>query len=406
MLTVVVGLLAASALGSPLAPNARVDGLAPVISSSDAFIPNQYIVVLKPGSTAADVRAHTALAQQFHAVAPLTNTSGLTHVYDTVLKGYAGKFSDRALDMIRALPDVDYIERDQIVHASTEPVSALDTQSGAPWGLARISHTKKLGFLTLGKYVHDPRGGEGVDVYVIDTGINTEHVEFGGHASWGVTFPTDDTDEDRNGHGTHCAGTVASAKYGVAKSARVIAVKVLNSEGSGITSDVIAGVEWATAAAKVKAIQAIKEYRATGQTAHKGSVVNMSLGGPVVVALDQAVNNAVGNGLHFAVSAGNNNRDACNYSPARAALALTVGASTIGDEMLYYSNHGSCVDVFAPGHNVLSTSIGSPTAVATLSGTSMASPHAAGVLAYFLSLHRASFNPAFGTRKNRVYQTA
>ncbi|KAG9079588.1 serine protease, partial [Ceratobasidium sp. UAMH 11750] len=360
---VAIGLLIVSALGSPLTSNARVDGLAPVISSSDAFIPDQYIVVLKPEATVQDVHAHTALIRQFHEAAPLTNSSRLTHVYDTVLKGYAGKFSNRTLDMIRALPDVDYIERDQVIHASTETVSASDTQSSAPWGLARISHINRLGFSTFNKYVHDSKGGEGVDVYVIDTGINTEHVEFGGRASWGVTFPEDDTNEDRNGHGTHCAGTVASAKYGVAKSARVIAVKVLNSEGSGLSSDVIAGVEWASTAATAKAIQAIKEYRATGQTAHKGSVVNMSLGGPAMAALDQAVNNAVRNGLHFAVAAGNDQRDACNYSPARAALALTVGASTIGDERASFSNYGPCVDVFAPGQNVLSTSVGSPTAV-------------------------------------------
>ncbi|KAG8738119.1 serine protease [Ceratobasidium sp. 414] len=414
MITVAVTftLLAASGLGSPLAASeARSHGptaLAPVLSSSSAFIPNQYIVVLKPEATAEDVHAHTMLVQQFHEAAPLTNSSGLIHVYDTVLKGYAGRFSDRTLDMIRALPEVEYVERDQVVHAIAEPVSAWDTQKDAPWGLARISHPSKLSFATLTKYIHDPKGGEGVDVYVIDTGINTAHTAFEGRAHWGVTTIPDDVDEDGNGHGTHCAGTIASKRFGVAKSANVYAVKVLNSAGKGATSDVIAGVAWASAAAQAKAIQAIKEYRATGQTSHKGSVVNMSLGSPGTSAVDQAVNNAVQNGLHVAVAAGNDHYDACYYSPARAELALTVGASTMGDEMADFSNYGPCVEVFAPGQNVMSTWIGGETATQSMSGTSMASPHAAGLLAYFLSLQGTpGFNPTFDAAiKTKVYQAS
>lgn len=154
------------------------------------------------------------------------------------------------------------------------------------------------------KYLYNPKGGEGVDVYVIDTGIHVTHVEFEGRASWGNTVPNDDVDEDGNGHGTHCAGTIASRKYGVAKAANVIAVKVLGSNGSGTMSDVVQGVVWAADKAVKKAQEARAEYAATGKTKHKGSVANMSLGGGASRALDTAVNRAVGAGLHFAVAAG------------------------------------------------------------------------------------------------------
>ena len=162
-------------------------------------------------------------------------------------------------------------------------------------GLARISHRPKLTFGTFTKYIYDSIAGEGVDVYVIDTGINVDHVEFEGRAKWAQTIP-DDEDVDGNGHGTHCAGTIASRKYGVAKKANVYAVKVLGSDGSGSMSNVIKGVEFAAQAAKVK--------EASGKSNHKGSVANMSLGGSKSVALDKIINKAVDSGLHFAVAAG------------------------------------------------------------------------------------------------------
>jgi cerevisin len=249
---------------------------------------------------------------------------------------------------------------------------------------------------TFNKYLYEPQGGEGVDVYVIDTGINIGHVEFEGRARWGKTIPVDQDDQDGNGHGTHCAGTIASRKYGVAKAANVIAVKVLGSNGSGAMSDVVGGVVWATAEASKNAAAATKELAATGKTAHKGSVANMSLGGGRSRALDDAVNGAADSGLHVAVAAGNDNSDACSYSPAGAAGAVTVGASTLADEPAYFSNYGECVDIFAPGLNILSTWIGSPDATNTISGTSMASPHTAGLLAYFLSIYPSkNFNPVF-----------
>lgn len=260
--------------------------------------------------------------------------------------------------------------------------SELATEKNAPWGLARISHRPALNFGTFNKYLFDSEGGAGVTAYVIDTGINVEHVDFEGRALWGKTIPSGDVDVDGNGHGTHCSGTVAGAKYGVAKKANVVAVKVLKSNGSGTMSDVVKGVEFAAEshAAEAKA----------NKKGFKGSVANMSLGGGKSPALDMAVNAAVDMGMHFAVAAGNDNADACSYSPAAADKAITVGASTLGDERAYFSNYGKCVDVFGPGLNIQSTWIGSPYALNTISGTSMASPHICGLMAYFVSLQPES----------------
>jgi len=269
----------------------------------------------------------------------------------------------------------------------------IDTQSFFQ-GLARISHRPKLSFGTFTKYEYHSSGGEGVDVYIIDTGINIKHEEFEGRASWGKTIPVDDVDDDNNGHGTHCAGTIASRKYGVAKLADLIAIKVLGSNGSGSMADVIAGVLYAAESALKKAALAAAERKATGKTKHKGSVANMSLGVGKSRALDDAVNAAVDSGLHFSVAAGNDNRDACSFSPAGAEKAITVGASTLADERAYFSNHGHCVDIFAPGLNILSTWIGSDSAMNTISGTSMASPHTAGLMAYLLSIYpHTTFDP-------------
>jgi cerevisin len=392
--------LVVSTLATPLSTSHQYDirqgspfVLAPVLTEErqapHGLINNSYIVVLKKDTPQAVVGNHYNFLQAAHSEDPLLgDESGIRHVYDSHIKGYAGRFTDTVLQRIREQPEVDYVERDQIVRTQ-------DVQRMAPWGLARISHRPKLSFGTFNKYEFDTHGGEGVNVYVIDTGININHKEFEGRASWGKTIPMNDVDEDNNGHGTHCAGTIASRKYGVAKAANVIAIKVLGSNGSGSMSDVIAGVIFAAEDALEKAKLAAAELKATGKTKHKGSVANMSLGGGKSIALDDAVNGAVETGLHFAVAAGNDNRDACTFSPAAAEKAVTVGASTLGDERAYFSNYGPCVDVFAPGLNILSTWIGSETAVNTISGTSMASPHTAGVLAYLLSIYPSTtFDPS------------
>ncbi|KAG9312208.1 peptidase S8/S53 domain-containing protein [Chiua virens] len=397
--------LAPSALASPLSTSSFSSqrrpylGVAPLVEAEHVHgtINNSYIVVLKDDIPSSLMQNHLNFLQAVHHSDSLLGdgvASGLRHVYDTHIKGYAGEFTDGVLEQIRRMPEVDFIERDQIVH-TTDDIKPIDTQKGAPWGLARISHRNKLTFGTFSSYVYDKNGGEGVDVYIIDTGINIRHNEFEGRALWGKTIPTNDEDADGNGHGSHCAGTIGSRKYGVAKKANLIAVKVLGSNGSGSMSDVIAGVAWASQSAQLKAAAARAEVATTGKTSHKGSVANMSLGGGKSPSLDLVVDRAVTAGLHFAVAAGNDNKDACNYSPAASKNAITVGASTLGDERAYFSNFGKCVDVFAPGLNILSTYTGSPTAIATLSGTSMASPHVAGLIAYLLSIYPSvTFNPS------------
>lgn len=276
------------------------------------------------------------------------------------------------------MAQVDYIEKDSEVHT----MEGGETETSAPWGLARISHRHSLTLGTFSKYLYSADGGEGVDVYVIDTGTYPEHVDFEGRARWGKTIPSGEDDVDGNGHGTHCSGTIAGKKYGVAKKASVIGVKVLGANGSGSMSDVVKGVEWA-AVGHSENVKAAKNGKKKG---FKGSTANMSLGGGKSVTLDLAVNAAVDLGLHFAVAAGNDNADSCNYSPAAATKAVTVGASTLSDERAYFSNYGKCNDIFAPGLNIMSTWTGSKYATNTISGTSMASPHIAGLLAYFLSL--------------------
>lgn len=266
------------------------------------------------------------------------------------------------------------------MHTLSKP--SPEVEKNAPWGLARISHRNSLTFGTFNKYLYTAEGGEGVDVYVIDTGTNTDHVDFEGRAHWGKTIPANDPDVDGNGHGTHCSGTVAGKKYGVAKKANVYAVKVLRSNGSGSMSDVVKGVEFA-AESHIEKVEKAKKGKAKG---FKGSTANMSLGGGKSTILDQAVNAAVDAGIHFAVAAGNDNADSCRYSPAAAEKAVTVGASTLADERAYFSNYGKCNDIFAPGLNILSTWIGGDDKTNVISGTSMASPHIAGLLAYLLSL--------------------
>ncbi|KAJ6573411.1 peptidase S8/S53 domain-containing protein [Mycena vulgaris] len=324
--------------------------------------------MLKRHTPATVMQNHLNFLQATHETSPLVDDIfAIRHVYNH-MNGYSGRFSQDAVAQLRALPEVDYVEQDQIVRIQ-------DAQRSAPWGLARVSHRNKLSCGTSTIYEYEPTGGEGVDVYVIDTGINIAHVEFEGRASWRKTVPENEDDEDGHGHGTHCAGTVASRKYGGAKAANIIAVKILDPTGHGSTSDVLEGVSFATRSAPTKAKAAEAEYAATGKTAHKGSVVNMSLDVGTSKALNQAVNAAVDAGLHIAVGAGNNNGDACNSSPAAAEKVFTVGASTIADARASFSNYGPYVD-------------------ATGSGTSVASPHAAGMLAYLLSLYPSeTFDP-------------
>jgi cerevisin len=370
--------------------------LAPLYSAIDAeVIPSQYIVVFKNDIVSEKIDFHHHCLRNFvdderdfFAKRGINHkeklVSGIRYTYNFEnLKGYAGRFSEDVLLKIRQSEEVAYVEKDQIVYTS-------EIQRNAPWGLARIAHRPPLSFGTFNKYSYDSVAGEGVTVYIVDTGININHTDFEGRAKWGITIPDGDEDVDGNGHGTHVAGTVAGKRYGVSKKANVVAVKVLRSNGSGTMSDVIKGVEWVAEAH----VDSVNSARRKG-TVHKGSGANMSLGGGRSRTLDAAVNGAVNAGVHFAVAAGNDNRDACDYSPAAAEKAITVGASTIEDERAWFSNFGPCVDVFGPGKDITSTWIGSRVATNTISGTSMASPHVAGLVAYFLSLQPSSDSEYF-----------
>ncbi|KAL9056516.1 MAG: hypothetical protein Q9162_002892 [Coniocarpon cinnabarinum] len=384
---------------------------APIVSAADAQpIKDSYMVVFKDHVSHEGAAAHHSWVQELHyssessraelrkrSQLPLLDSlyEGLKHIYDIPgsFLGYSGHFDEDTIQEIRRHPDVKYIEQDQEVHTLEydEPYRDADVlhksqdgelQRNSPWGLARISHRDGLSFGNFNKYLYAEDGGEGVDVYVIDTGTNIHHVDFGDRAKWERTVPQNDPDEDGNGHGTHCSGTIAGKKYGVAKKANIRAIKVLRSNGSGTMSDVVKGVEHA-AEAHLKSMKDAKDGKRKG---FKGSAANMSLGGGKSPTLDATVNAAVDAGIHFAVAAGNDNANSCNYSPASAEKAVTVGATNLADERAYFSNYGKCNDIFAPGVNILSTWIGSEYAVNTISGTSMASPHIAGLLAYLLSL--------------------
>lgn len=392
-------------LREQLLPPSEAAELISTESAGRNIIPHRYIIVFKDGVKPEEAQFHQQWVNKEHfEVVKNLLSEDPTHSFfksieeesvldklggimdsfhiDGLLSGYFGYFLDDTIELVRRNPLVKHVEVDSRVFASD-----FDTQNGAPWGLARISHRDSLSLGSFNKYLYDNEAGEGVTSYVIDTGVNVSHDDFGGRAVWGKTIPSGDADVDGNGHGTHCAGTIGSKHYGVAKKANIVAVKVLRSNGSGTMSDVVKGVEYAANAHA----KAVKE-NAPG---FKGSTANMSLGGGKSPSLDLAVNAAVKAGIHFAVAAGNDNQDACDYSPAAAENAVTVGASTLGDSRAYFSNWGKCVDLFGPGLNILSTYIGSNSATATLSGTSMASPHVAGLLTYFLSLQPGSSSEFF-----------
>lgn len=334
-------------------PRAATDDALPVQDAE--LVPGQYIVVLKASAPATQI---------MNALVPMPGVE-LRHVYAAALNGFAARLSPAALAELRANPNVAYIEQDQFIRVDA-------TETGATWGIDRIDQRA----LPLSTTYSWASTGAGVTAYIIDTGINATHNEFGGRASVAFDAVNDGRNGvDCNGHGTHVSGTVGGATYGVAKGVQLRAVRVLDCAGSGTTSGVIAGIDWVTA--------------------HHASpaVANMSLGGGASTALDNAVTASISSGVTYAIAAGNSNRNACNYSPARAATAITVGATTTTDGRASYSNYGSCLDIFAPGSGITSSWIGSNTATNTISGTSMATPHVAGVAALYLQTH-ATASPA------------
>lgn len=358
--------------------------IAPLYSSVDAkVVPDNYIIVFKNDINILNSSKHTTWL--INLLQNKNSEEKIKHVFDieSDFRGYAGKFSQETIEKIRGSEDVAYVEKDQIVNA-------YDIDTNAPWGLSRIAHRLRPETEEeYKKYSYNEAAGRNVTVYVIDTGVNVKHVDFEGRAVWGATIPENDEDVDGNGHGTHVAGTIAGKKYGVAKKADIVAVKVLRSNGSGSMSDVIKGIEFAVTHHNERVEEARKLNAKITNEEDKiivKSAANMSLGGGRSRALDRAVDAAVTSGIQFAVAAGNDGLDACNYSPAASKNAITVGATTMEDRMAWFSNHGPCVDVFAPGHYITSAWIGSEVATNTISGTSMASPHVAGLIALLLSM--------------------
>jgi subtilisin family serine protease len=295
------------------------------------------------------------------------NASGgkVFHTYSHALNGVAVSLPDNAINGLRNRPEIAAIELDAVVSIDA-------TQSNATWGLDRIDQTSlplnsTYSYNVNGSYNN---GASRVTAYIIDTGILTTHGEFAGRTGAGYSAINDRRGTtDCNGHGTHVAGTVGGTTYGVAKGVRLIPVRVLDCRGSGTNSGVIAGVNWAIA----------------NHVSGVPAVANMSLGGGISSALDTAVTNLVNDGVVLAVAAGNSNVDACTSSPARATAAITVGATASNDARASFSNFGTCLDIFAPGVSITSAWSSSKTAIKTISGTSMAAPHVAGVAALILS---------------------
>jgi subtilisin family serine protease len=324
---------------------------APLFAKDDGGdpIPGQYIVVFNDGVSDPHGKAKEKA---------LKAKGKMKYSYGAALKGFAAELSDEAVAELRADPDVAYVEQDQTVSINT-------TQTGATWGIDRIDQRNRP---LSGTYTYTATASA-VRAYIIDTGIQTSHSQFGGRAS-AVYDAFGGNGQDCNGHGTHVAGTVGSSTYGIAKAIKLRAVRVLNCSGSGSWSGIIAGLDWV-------------------RTNHiKPAVANMSLGGGFSSSVNTAANNLSNAGVFVAVAAGNSNANACNFSPASAANVTSVMSSTSSDAKSSFSNWGSCTHLYAPGSSITSTWLNGGTN--TISGTSMASPHVAGVAA----LYKATFGDA------------
>ncbi len=317
-------------------------------------IPGSYIVVFKES------------AVRSHGLSTLTNTTAakaaakVERRYVAALHGFAGAMNETAARRLAADPDVAYV-------AQNHTVGLLADQASPPsWGLDRLDQRD----LPLNSGYHYDVTGSNVTAYVIDTGIRVTHQTFGGRAVWGTNTTGDGNNTDCNGHGTHVAGTIGGSQYGVAKGVHLVAVKVLDCSGSGSFAGVAQGIDYVTA------------QHAAGAPA----VANMSLGAQGSdTTTENAVRNSIADGVSYAIASGNSNADACGFTPARVAEAITVNASDINDARASFSNFGTCTDIFAPGVNITSSWNTSDTATNTISGTSMATPHVTGGAALYLS---------------------
>ena len=346
-----LGTAAAAALALTLSATSPAAAGTILGAGNPNAIPGSYIVVFKDG-VAAKADALTSRLAAAHGVT-------ISHTYQYALHGFAGAMSERAARDLAADPAVAYVEQDGAV-------SLAATQTPVPsWGLDRIDQRD----LPLDNSYTYPNTASNVRAYIIDTGIRITHQDFGGRAVWGTNTTGDGINTDCHGHGTHVSGTVGGSTYGVAKAVQLTAVKVLNCAGSGSFAGVAAGIDWVTG----------------NHAAGAAAVANMSLGAAGSdTATENAVRNSIADGVVYAIASGNSNSDACNFTPARVAEAITVNASDINDNRASFSNFGTCTDIFGPGVNITSAWNTSDTATNTISGTSMATPHVAGGAALIL----------------------
>ena len=324
----------------------------------------------------------------------------MRHVYNnSAFQGFAASMKSHCLEQLANMSDVSLVERTVSVSTASSP---YDTRANAPWGLQRISTSSSVnGAATKLDYTYSFANGQlgyGADIYIVDTGIYTENNVFGGRASMIWSFDNDMTDYD--GHGTHVSGTSGGDMLGVASNANIYGLKALSADGGGWSSNVVAAID-----------QAVKNHdaRKASGVDFLGSVMSMSLAATgVVPSINSAIAAAVQAGVHTCVAAGNDDQDACQSSPASAGgengAAITVGAIDMNTERASFSNYGDCVDVYAPGENVISAWIGGPDMVNVLSGTSMATPHVTGIVAYAMVNQTLANDP--GLMKEWVRMTA
>ncbi|WP_405009027.1 S8 family serine peptidase [Kitasatospora sp. NBC_01539] len=346
-LLTLTGAAAATAAPAPTPALGEIRG----VQDADA-VPGRYVVAMdgtpSPAAAASDVRSRAAELVAAHGGA-------VGQVYSSALRGFVLSATEAQARRIAAAPGIRYVQADKTVHLT-------GSQANPPsWGLDRIDGAKDS------TYTY-PNDGSGVTIYVVDTGVYLQHPSFEGRATSGYDFIDNDSDaSDCQGHGTHTAGTTGSKEYGVAKKAKIVSVRVLNCSGTGTSSQIAAGMDWVA-------------------RNHSGpAVANLSLAGSADTVMDDAVTGAINAGVTVAIAAGNDSKDACSTSPARVAAAITLGSTDSNDARSSFSNYGSCLDLFAPGGSIVSTKNGGGSA--TMSGTSMATPHAAGAAALYLSAH-------------------